>query len=67
MIRCKNCKEEIVLMVESGLWKHLDTMIYKCKNKEKVAEPEMFCKSCGEPKYDSDVCGCGYGYEIREI
>jgi hypothetical protein len=60
MIRCKRCKKPIV---ENGDSKWVHENDSECPN----AEPEKFCTSCGEPQYDSETCGCGYKYEIREI
>lgn len=60
MIRCKKCKQSIVETDD-------DKWIHENNSKCEVAEPEKFCISCNEPQLESEVCGCGYKYEIREI
>ena len=65
MIRCKWCKKEIILNGQN-FWIHVDNKNYNCYNSKNKAEPEKFCVSCNEPQRDSEICGCGYKYEIRE-
>jgi len=65
MIRCKNCKKEITNK-QYG-WVHKETEDFLCfENKEYVATPLKFCISCNEPQSNSETCGCGYGYIIKE-
>ena len=66
MIRCKYCKQEILLNGQRE-WIHSESCLYLCDNQNNNAEPEKFCTSCNEPQIDKEVCGCGYKYDIREV
>jgi len=66
MIRCKWCKKSIV-ETDDNDWIHEEDNQSDCGIGDKKASPEKFCISCKEPQYDSEICGCGYKYEIREI